>query len=735
MISEERKKVIETKYEKLIEACEAFSKDSDLEKIQKAYNIAYKAEAINSKHERELNLIHSLDIAMIAVEEIGLGPVAVTCSLIHNLVETNDLSIGEVEQLFDKNIATIIKGFHDLSDLNTGKISAQSENFRKLFLTIVDDIRVILIKIAHRIYDMRNYENLSDEKKEKYLDEVSYLYIPIAHRLGLYAIKTDLEELSMKYSHPEIYNSIQDNIKASKTKQKKFLEDFMNPIQRELISQGLKCEFKARPKSVFSVWTKMKRQNVSFEEVYDLFAIRIISDSEPSKEKADCWKIYSVVTDIYQPNPKRLRDWISTPKASGYESLHTTVKGPNKHWVEVQIRTKRMDEDAEKGQAAHWRYKGFGTKEDSDSWLNQVRDILENPEQILFDTAIESSKLKKTDKIFVFTPNGDLKQLPVGSTVLDFAYEIHTNVGSTCNGARLNNKIVPIRHELRNGDKVEIITAKNQKPKLDWLNFVITNKAKSRIKRAMLEEKYKEAEIGSEILKRKLKNWKIPFNDETIDRIIKHYKFKSSIDLNFSIATEKLDVLDIRKLFKEQGNGNAKNNIVSEKEIEEADKKIESPAEDSLMISDKLKNVNYSLAKCCNPISGDAVFGFVTVGKGITIHRVNCPNASQMLSKYKYRVIDVKWQDAEGIATSVFSAKIKVIGDDVIGIVGEITNVISNALKVNMQSIAVETFEDGTFEGKIKIQIKDNKHLDEIIHKLLKLKGINKVSRIENGNK
>jgi GTP pyrophosphokinase len=737
MISDARKKKIEKKYQELLDICKTFSSKSDLENIEKAYDIAFKAELEKYKTTGELNIMHSLEIAQIAVNEIGLGAVAVCCTLLHNLVETNDITVAEIELKFGKNVATIVRGFFDVSNLNTGKISAQSDNFRKLFLTIVDDIRVILIKISHRLYDMRNYDKLSALKQEKYLDEVVHIYIPIAHRLGLYALKSDIEELSMKYSHPEIYNSIQNRIKASKTKQNVFLNEFINPIQRELISQGLDCEFKARPKSVSSIWTKMKRQNVSFEEVYDLFAIRIISNSKQSKEKEDCWRIYSVVTDIYQPNPKRLRDWISTPKASGYESLHTTVKGPNKHWVEVQIRSKRMDENAERGQAAHWRYKGFGSKEDSESWLNQVRDILDNPEQIQFDGAFDSQKLKKSNKIFVFTPSGDLKQLPTGSTVLDFAYEIHTNIGSKCNGARVNNKIVPIRHELNNGDKVEIITAKNQKPKLDWLNFVISSKAKTRIKRAMLEEKYKEAELGSEILKRKLKSWKIPFNDETVDKIIRQYKFKSSIDLYFSIATEKLDIVDVRKLLKDidNNNGNGKSQRIEYNQVKELEKKTEKYAEDSLMINDKLKNVNYSLAKCCNPIIGDSVFGFVTVGKGITIHRVNCPNASQMLKKYRYRIIDVKWQDTEGIASSAFSVKIKVIGEDEIGIVGEITNTISKDLKVNMQSVSVETFDNGTFEGKIKVHIKDNKHLDELIHKLLKLKGVDKVSRMENSRK
>jgi len=726
MISEARQKKINSTFRELLKACDAFATAEDVKIINKAYELAYQAELIKYKKESNINIMHSLEIALIAVNEIGLSSVSVVSLLLHNLLEADEITLKEIDKGFGSTVTTIVKGFFEVSNIQTGKLSAQSENFRKLFLTIVEDIRVILLKLAHRLYDMRNFEKLSDVKQEIYLDEVTYLYVPIAHRLGLYNVKSDLEELSMKYSHPKIYDSIQDKIQSTKTKQKTLLEDFIQPIQRELIKQGFNCEFKSRPKSVYSIWTKMKRQNLGFEEVYDFLAIRIISDSDKKTEKEVCWRIYSIVTDIYHPNPKRLRDWISTPKASGYESLHTTVKGPGDHWVEVQIRTKRMDEEAERGQASHWRYKGFGTKQDAETWLNQVRDILENPDQLHFDEAFDSNKIKKSDKIFVFTPNGDVKQLPVGSTILDFAYEIHTDVGSKCSGAKVNNRNVPIRHELKNGDKVEIITSKNQKPKLDWLSFVITNKAKGRIKRSMLEDKYKEAEVGNEIIRRKFKNWKIPFSDESISRIVNHYKFKSSVDLYYSVATEKLDVLGIRDLFKEAPDDRAKR---ADDLIVDIPTSEEKPSEDFLIINEKLKDVNYSLAKCCNPISGDSVFGFVTVGKGITIHRTNCPNASNMLSRYQYRIIDVQWQDAAGNLTS-YVAKIKINGKDSMGIIGDLTNLISKDLKVNMQSLSVDTNDKNqTFEAKIKIQIKDTIHLDELIHKIKKIKGVEKVSR------
>lgn len=730
MISEARIENLHSKYNELIEACKQFASESDLKKIDLAYQLAYEAEIDKFKKTGELNLLHSIEISLIAVNEIGLGVVVVICSFMHNLVETKSITIREVETQFGKSIATIVEGFNKVSSLQTGKISAQSENFRTLFLTIVEDIRVILLKVAHRLYDMRNYDKLITSKKEKYLDEVIYLYIPIAHRLGLYTVKSDLEELSMKFSNPEIFDSIKEKIQASKKKQKSFLDEFIQPIQRELIKQNFDCEFKSRPKSVYSIWNKMKRQNVGFDEVYDILAVRIISNSRPKKEKEDCWKIYSIVSDIYQPNPKRLRDWISTPKASGYESLHTTVKATKDKWVEVQIRTDRMDQNAEKGQAAHWRYKEFGTKKDSETWLGQVRDILENPDQINFDEAFsKNNKAKATDKIFVFTPNGDLKQLPSGSTVLDFAYEIHTDVGSKCNGAKVNNKIVQIRHILQNSDKVEIITSKNQKPKLDWLNFVTTNKAKNRIKRTLLEDKYKEAETGNEIVRRKFKNWKIPFNDDTLDKIIRHYKFKTSVDFYFAVAKETTDLADVKKFLL---NGDEKGQK-PENTIEESKNKNGKLKDESVLITEQISNVNYSLAKCCNPISGDAVFGFVTVGKGITIHRVNCPNASQMLSKYSYRVIDVKWRGVAGELTS-FIANVKVSGVDSIGLLSELTNVISTDLKVNMQSISVNTVK-GNFEGNLKLQVKDDKHLDTLIHKLLKIKDITKVTRVDNFKK
>ena len=474
----------------------------------------------------------------------------------------------------------------------------------------------------------------------------------------------------------------------------------------------------------------MKKQNVGIEEVYDLLAVRIISNSKKSKEKSDCWRIYSIVTDIYQPNPKRLRDWITTPKASGYESLHTTVKGPNKRWIEVQIRTNRMDDIAEKGVAAHWNYKNIINKNESEGYLNQVKDILENPSQIEFGLSDNLKTVKKSDKVFIFTPNGDLKQLPAGSTILDFAYEVHTMVGSTCKGARVNNKAVPIRYVLNNGDKVEIITSKNQKPKLDWLSFVVTNRAKSKIKRAIEEEKHLDVDQGKGIIKRKLRSWKIEYSDELIDKLIKYYKLKSSLEFYSGIAQEKFDFQEIKDILTNKIQ-KSKSTVETKPLADVQPKKQQLSAtdeeEDFLFIDNILKDVSYNFAKCCNPILGDAVFGFVTVNKGITIHRNNCPNAKRLHEQYKYRIISVKWK--ESIENQTFQAVLKILGKDRLGILEEITKIISDDLKVNTISLKVET-KNKIFEGKIKVQIKGKEHIDELIHKLVKIKDISKVSRI-----
>jgi GTP pyrophosphokinase len=671
-------------------------------------------------------ILHDLDVAVAAMKEIGLGPTSAICALLHAIHLKSDYTIDKIRKDFGDNVADIVDGFHQISKLQTERISFQSDAFRTLFLSLVDDMRVILIRLAHRLNDIRNI-HLLGEKREAFINEIKYIYIPIAHRLGLYRIKTEFEERVMRFEQPEVYASISAKIQHSKAKREVYIQDFVRPMERELLKQYFDFEIKWRTKSVPSIWAKMKRQNVEFEEVYDLFAIRIVLDCPLKKEKEVCWRVYSIITNIYPPNPKRLRDWISTPKASGYESLHTTVMGPGNRWVEVQIRTKRMDEDAEKGQAAHWHYKGVMRKKNTEDWLNQVRDILENPEQIIHDQAYRTGK-SKTENIFVFTPRGDLKQLPKGSTLLDFAYEIHTDVGATCTGGMVNDKLVPIRQVLKNGDKVDILTSKKQKPKLDWVAIVTTDRARSCIKRQLKEEKYREAEQGKMLLNRKLKNWKIKASDDIINLLVRHYKLETGIDLYYLIAEEKIDLLDIKKTIHQIAD-KENSPVLSKPDEKPEEQASERTGEDEVIyIGKNLKNVNYKLAKCCNPIQGDNVFGFVTTMGGITIHRNNCPNAARMRERYPYRVLEVKWMKQP--ESSLSAINLRILGTDELGVVGSITNVVTNDLHVGMRSVNFVT-KGKHFEGKITVLIKNINHLNHLIAKLKKIPGVERVLRVK----
>ncbi len=726
-MNREKIKDIGLQYNELLNSCKPFITREENIIIDNAFKFASDF-LLEKTDELGNNLLeHSLKIARTATDDLGLGARSIIAALLHNTITESGVNRELILGKFDKTTLALIEGYDRISALPTDKVTLQSHKFRQLFLSVADDIRIILLKVAHRLNDMRTLSSLPEPKRIKFSNEVEYLYIPIAHRLGLYRVKSELEDLLMQYRNPEQYASINERIDATKAKRELFIREFAEPIEKELFRNGFEFDIKGRPKSIPSIWDKMKKKDVGLDQVYDLFAIRIIIDSQEEKEKSNCWKIYSIVTNIYPPNPKRLRDWITTPKASGYESLHTTVKGPNDKWVEVQIRTRRMDESAEKGQAAHWRYKGFGEKEQMDQWLQQVRDILENPEQIKFDENFE--KNRKPEIIFVYTPAGDLVDLPYGATVLDFAYSIHSRVGDRCIGAKVNGNVVQIRHELKSGDRVEISTSKNQKPKLDWLGFVKTSKAKNKIKRSIKEQKYQLAEIGSDILKRRMRNWKIQYKDDHINFLVKHYKLQTSIDLYDLIAEEKLDLNEIRSLLRKKIAEAAKPQekksavVVNDNEIPE-----DTSSPDILIIDNKLDKVNYRLAKCCNPIPGDPVFGFVTIGKGITIHSKRCPNAKRLLEKYGYRRIPVKWKESEDVQVS-FIAYIRVLGEDRIGMLGEITNVISNDLKVNMLSIKVDS-KDGQFTGEIKVNVKDNIHLDELLHKISKIKGILRAVRI-----
>lgn len=715
-------------YRELLNLCKPFIRKDELTQLRKAYEMVIQYHRPTWEDTGEDYIYHSLEVAKVALQELNLGIPSVICALLHNVVDGQQVKYIDIKDQYGEEIAVILDGYMKLSEIRTEKISIHSENFRKLYLSMVKDIRVILIKLAHRLHDMRKFEMLPELKREKFLQEVNHIYIPIAHRLGLYGIKSELEELWLMRTHEAVYKSIAQKIQESRTKQKVFIQDFIKPIEKQLFKNKFDFDIKGRPKSIHSIWRKMKKQNVEFEEVYDLFAVRIIINSKKNKEKADCWKVYSIVTDIYPPNPKRLRDWISSPKASGYESLHTTVIGQNGKWVEVQIRTARMDEMAEQGLAAHWRYKEGSAKKEQEEWMNRIRDVIENPDPQKLERKDYSKIELYSDKIFIFTPEGDLKKLPNGATILDFAYDIHTSVGDMCSGAKVNGRIVPIRYVLQNGDKVEVITSKNQKPKLDWLNFVVTSKAKNKIKRSIKEEKYQEAELGKEILRRKLRNRKIQFSDTIVDKLIKQYKLKSSVDLYYLIAIEKIDLTDIKKTIAsdsddvkqdEKGQGGQQTGTKAKQEDQQS----------FMLIDDSIDHLDYDLAKCCSPISGDAVFGFVTIGKGITIHRINCPNARQLLSRYDYRVIDVKWRQTDELKT--YLTTIHVSGNDEIGILSNITQVISNDLRVNMVSVNIDAKRDGKFNGKFKVSVKDTKHLEMLTSKILKVNGVRKARRID----
>lgn len=718
------------RYRALLRAVKPFMKKGDKRLLRTAFDMALDAHKDMRRKSGEPYIYHPLEVARIVVEEIGLGTTSVICALLHDVVEDTEITLEEIEKEFGNVVARIIDGLTKISGLynKSTNTSDQAENFRKMLLTLADDVRVILIKLADRLHNMRTLDSMPKEKQLKIASETSFLFAPLAHRLGLYAVKSELEDLALKYTEPEVYKDIARKLQETKAKRDRFIRDFIVPIRREMETIGVSFEIKGRPKSIFSIWNKMRKQGVEFEEVYDLFAIRIIIDSEQEHEKADCWRAYSVVTDLYQPNPKRLRDWISTPKANGYESLHTTVMGAGGRWVEVQIRTRRMDEIAEKGLAAHWKYKETGSDNAFDDWLRRIREVLENPEPNALEF-IDNFKLQLYAKdVFAFTPKGDLIKLPGGATALDFAFEIHTDIGMKCIGAKVNHKIVPLSYELQNGDQVEILTSSIQKPKADWLNFVTTAKAKSKIKQAIKDYRREMAEQGKEILERKMKQWKTPITEELMGKVIKQFNVQSATDLHYLIATERLDLAQLKAFIlnpnKAENRGTPR---IDEKNFGNLVRSSSSAADDLLIIDDKISKIDYTLANCCNPIPGDEIFGFVTISEGIKIHRVNCPNAVHLLSKYSYRVVKAKWTAASAVS---FLAGIRITGLDDIGIISGISQVISNDLKVNMRSISVVS-NDGMFEGNIMVFVNDTKHLETLMRKLLQVKGVLKVSRFD----
>lgn len=725
------KQEILKRYRALLRACKNKLQKGDKQVIRRAFDIALDAHKDMRRKSGEPYIYHPIAVAQICAEEIGLGTTSIVCALLHDTVEDTHLTLEDIEREFGKKAASIIDGLTKISGVFDHSSSAQAENFRKMMLTLADDLRVILIKLADRVHNMRTMEFMPREKQLKIASETSYMYAPLAHRLGLYAIKSELEDLAMKYTESSTYKYIAGKLSETKAERNRFIKDFIDPISEELERQGLKSKVYGRPKSISSIWTKMRKKNIPFEEVYDLFAIRILLDSAPENEKADCWKAYSIVTDFYRPSPDRLRDWISTPKGNGYESLHTTVMSMKGAWVEIQIRTVRMDEIAEKGYAAHWKYKESSAESNLDDWLKNMRELLNNPESNALDFMDDFKMNLFSDEIFVFTPKGELIKLPVNATSLDFAFEIHTDLGSRCIGAKVNHKLVPLSHKLKNGDQVEVITSAKQKPNEDWLNFVVTAKAKSKIKASLKDDKRKVAEDGKEILERKLRSLKIDFNPQTINKLALFFKLNNAQEVYYQVAKGKIDSQQLKAFQAADKNQEFKHYDKAEDlnatPIDQLLKAVKSQVKDSLLIGEDLQKIDYSISTCCNPIPGDDVFGFITVGEGIKIHRTSCPNATKLMSSYGYRVVKAKWTKQQEIA---FLTGIRVIGADEVGIMSNITKVISSDFKVNMRSLTIDT-HDGLFDGIIMVYVNDTDHLEHLTDQLKGVPGVISVNRFD----
>ncbi len=668
-------------------------------------------------------------IIEIILDEIGLGKAAVISVLLHELVEKKQLTVAEIEKKFNTQVSSIIQGLLRVSELYQRKSSLETENFRKLFLTFAEDIRVILIIIAEHLHIMRTLDAFPEENRQNIAREGSFLYAPLAHRMGLYAIKTEFEDLSLKHTNRDIYKEIAKKINETKRSRDQYISEFITPLKAKLVDTGFDFEIKGRTKSIHSIYSKIKKQNTAFENIYDLFAIRVILDVPIEKEKAACWQAYSIVADMYQPNPKRLRDWLSIPKTNGYESLHTTVLGPDGKWVEVQIRTVRMDEVAEKGLAAHWKYKGIKSESGMDEWLKNIREILENPELNAIDF-MDEFKLNLYDKeVFVFTPNGDLHKLPKGATALDFAFSIHSGLGSKCVGAQVNGKNMTIKYVLNNGDQVKVLTSPTQKPNPAWLKVVTTSKAKTKIRQALKEVEYKDAEMGRETIVRRFKNWKIDLDDGKLSRLAKKKGYKTVSDFYQEIAHEKLDMHVVRDAYLELDKQTLPE-LFETRSAETFSKDIYSAEtagkEDVLVIGEDLKGVDFRLAKCCNPIYGDDVFGFVSVVGGIKIHRTDCPNAPQMIARFGYRIVKARWSGKS--VGSQYPITLHIVGHDDIGIVTNITSLISKEKKISLRSISVDS-NAGLFQGNLTIMVNDTNDLESIIKKIKLVKGVKSISR------
>ncbi|WP_264529387.1 RelA/SpoT family protein [Flavobacterium sp. N502540] len=730
---EKENKAIAQEYKELLRISYQTLSPTDKKLIRKAFDVAVDAHKEQRRKSGEAYIFHPIAVAKIVASEIGLGATSIAAALLHDVVEDTPLTVEDIERLFNPKVAQLVEGLTKISlvqrDLNA---SMQAENFRKMILTLNDDVRVILIKLADRLHNMQTMDSMAEYKQTKIASETLYIYAPLAHRLGLYNIKTKLEDLGLKYTEPNVYNDIVSKIRETKEEQDAYIKDISDVLKKSLDSEGVDYVIKGRPKSIYSIRRKMRAQNVSFDEVYDKFALRIVYKSDQHDEKFVAWKIYSIVTDHYRPSPSRLRDWISSPKSTGYEALHITVMGPKGRWVEVQVRSERMDEIAEKGYAAHYKYKNGATEESGlDVWLNLLREALENQETNAVDF-VEDFKMNLYSKeIFVFTPKGEIKSLPKGATSLDFAFSIHSEIGIKTRGTRVNGRLVPLNHELKSGDQVEVITSANQKPTINWLEYVTTSRAKTKIKNVLNENTKKIAEEGKELLTRKLKHLKITINEQVINELVNFFKLKTSLDLFYRVGIGAIENQQLKDYAAQKSNtfiNFFKNKIKRNKDntaSEDIHKPIISSNYDMLVFGTEHDKLDYKLSPCCNPIPGDDVFGFVTINEGIKVHKKDCPNAIGMQSNYAYRIMSAKWIDS---SQEEFKAIINITGMDVLGLTNQLTRVISNNMSVNIQSISLST-DAGIFHGQIAVIVQNNTILKKMINAIKKIDGVDKVTR------
>ncbi|MBH1960531.1 MAG: bifunctional (p)ppGpp synthetase/guanosine-3',5'-bis(diphosphate) 3'-pyrophosphohydrolase [Flavobacteriia bacterium] len=729
---EQENKEILARYRDLISNTYRTLDEEQNKVIRKAFDIALDAHKDQRRKTGEPYIYHPIEVAKIVANEIGLGATSIACALLHDVIEDSEYTYEDINKIFGKKIADIVNGLTKISVMNHQNISIQSENYRKLLLTLSEDFRVILIKIADRLHNMRTLDSMTPDKQKKIASETVYIYAPLAHRLGFYNIKSELEDLSLKFNNPDVYFDISERLELAKENREKYIEEFKKEVSEQLRDEGLNFSIKGRAKAISSIYRKMLKQNVTFDEVFDNYAIRIIYKSDAKNEKFLAWKIYSIVTDLYHSNPQRMRDWISQPRSTGYESLHLTVLGPDKKWIEVQIRSERMDDIAEKGVAAHYKYKeGFSKNSDEknfDTWVTEIREVLENQQSLTTTELLDNIKLNLYSKeVFVFTPKGEIKILPIGSTALDFAFSVHSDLGTKCLGAKVNGKLVPISYVLQNGDQMDILSSQNQKPKPDWLDFVVTSKAKSKIKAILNSEKNQLVEEGKEILQRKMRHAKLNFNDEEINKMQKFFNLKTSQELFLSFQNGNLDMGDIKKYT--EGKGIFSNFIQRFRKSPTKNTEFTEVPEtnlDMIVFGKDEEKMNYSFAKCCTVIPGDKIFGFITISDGIKVHNDACPNAINLRAQYDYRVLPAKWVNEESFKNRI---KIEIEGLDRMGMINDITAVISNSMNMDMKSMSIES-NNGIFLGNINLEVRNKSQLEETFKQLKNINGVSRVKRL-----